>query len=247
MLRSSLESHPAIVCQSELFNSDDPKLPYPLSTPTYEVLDRWAYKDYPPEIQCAGFTLHAYHPHGLSLVPEIRQNPNWAEVWDLLAGMPGLLVIHLKRGNLLRRHLSHVMARSSGVWHSWDSAAVDKISHLQGRPPKRQIDSHRGAQPAVTIDPQVLERDFIEVEQAHRLADERLNFHPTLRVRYEELCSDYNRVSREVQEFLRVSPVLALRAAVSKLEHRPLRDSISNYGELKKYFEDTRWEAFFDE
>ena len=161
--------------------------------------------------------------------------------------MPGLLVMHLKRGNLLRRHLSHVMARSSGVWHSWDSTAVDKITHLHGRPPERQIDFHRTGQPSVTIDPQVLERDFFEVERAHRLADERLKAHPTLNVRYEDLRSDYDRVSREVQEFLRVSPVLALRAAVSKLEHRPLRDSISNYGELKVHFQGTRWEVFFDE
>ena len=247
LLRSSLESHPAIVCQSELFNSDDPNLPYPLSTPTREILDRWAYRDHSSEIQCAGFTLHAYHPHGLSLVPEIRQNPNWADIWDMLASMPGLLVIHLRRANLLRRHLSHVMARSSGIWHSWDSETVDKITHLHGRPPDGQIDSQRVAQTALTIDPRVLERDFVEVDQAHRVAEERLKAHPTLRVRYEELCSDYDRVSRDVQEFLRVSPILALRATVSKLEHRPLRDSISNYDELKGHFQRTPWEVFFDE
>ena len=38
LLRTALESHPEIVCRAEPFNSDDRRLPYPLETPTAEVV-----------------------------------------------------------------------------------------------------------------------------------------------------------------------------------------------------------------
>ena len=115
MLRTALESHPAIRCQSELFNTDNRQLPYPFSMPTREVLDGWAFHDYPPSIQCVGFVLHAYHPLGLSLVPEIRQNPDWGDVWTILGSMPDLRVIRLVRRNLLQRHLSHLVRGPQGA------------------------------------------------------------------------------------------------------------------------------------
>lgn len=246
MLRSSLESHPAIVCQSEVFNSDNRDLPYPLSTPAREILDRWVYGDLPATTRCAGFVIHSYQPWGLCLVPQLRQNPKWASVWTILAEMDDLKVLHLKRANLLRRHLSHIMARRTAIWHCWDGARVAEVTHLGNPPPQSQIDSRPTNPPQVTLDPKRLEEDFLDVERARRFADQTLTAHPILDVSYEELCRDYQGVCRGVQHFLGVAP-LALQPALEKLERRSLAQAIRNYQELKDRFSNTRWAAFFDE
>jgi hypothetical protein len=244
MLRTSLESHPAIVCQSEVFNSDDRQLPYPLERPAQDILDEYVYRPKPPSVQCVGFVLQAYHPRGLSLVPEIRQNPGWDDVWTLLAGMPDLRVIHLKRLNLLRRHLSHVNAHESGIWHDWDSESVRLVTHLADPPAVGRRPADR---PAVTLNPGRLTADFQDVVWSRRRADLTLGHHPILEVIYERLCDGYDAECRRVQEFLGVSPVRPLRPAVFKLEERPLAEAIANYHELKHHFARTPWGDFFDE
>ena len=243
LLRTSLESHPAIACQTEVFNSDSPDLPYPLTTPTSDVLARWVYRSFPPEVACVGFVLQAYHPWGLEAFPGIRENPRWADVWDLLSKMADLRVIHLRRDNSLRRHLSHVLARETGAWHAWDPERVERVSHLKqpedvGEAPPRA--------PAVRLDPVRLELDFAETERLHDGVLERFAEHAYLSVGYEDLCTDRLSVGRAVQEFLEV-PIIALSAAVSRLPQRPLPESIANYGALKRRFAETRWARFFDE
>ncbi len=247
MLRSSLESHPAIRCQSEVFNSDNRELPYPLSTPTQEILDRWVYHEYPPAVQFVGFVLHAYHPRGLVLVPEVRENPRWDDVWTILADMPCLRVIHLKRRNLLRRHLSHLMARSTGTWHAWDAAGVQHVTHLGSRSPASETRSPAARRRQFTLDPRRLEADFLDVERARRRAGEALQHQATKEVIYEELCRDYHNVCEQLQDFLGVTPIRQLQPAVARLEHRPLQEAILNYGELKAHFKGSTWEAFFED
>lgn len=246
MLRTSLESHPAIVCNSELFNSDNRNLPYPLSTSTREILDQWVYHEYPPETRCVGFVLQSYHPWGLSLVPEIRQNPNWADVWTLIAEMQDLKVLHLKRTNLLRRHVSHVLARTTSVWHAWDHDRVSRVSHLGETPAADKRTRQQAGRPQVTLDAARLEADFLDVERARRFAEEQLAGREIMEVNYEEFCSSYEVVCAAVLRFLEVS-TLPLRPAVAKLEHRPLAETVSNYRELKDHFAGTRWETFFEE
>ena len=247
MLRTSLESHPAIICQSEVFNSDNRRLPYSLTTPAREILDAWVYRPLPIDVQAAGFVLQAYHPWGLALVPEIRQNPEWGDLWTILAAMPDLRVIHLKRRNLLRRHLSHVTARASGGWHAWDRVAVHRVTHLGSPPPPDQIGRRPALGDPVSLDPGILEADFRDVARAHRFADHTLGHQPKIDVIYEELCHDYELTCNRLQEFLGAVPVIPLAPAVGKLEQRSLAEAIANYPELKHHFAGTEWAGFFDE
>jgi len=243
LLRSLLESHPAIVCQSEVFNSDDPDLPYPLTTSSREVLDRWVYREFEPPVRCAGFVLQVYHPLGLKAFPGIRENPHWLDVWDILEGMPELRVIHLRRGNHLRRHLSHVMARQSGDWHRWEPDRLDDVTHLH-RP---EIPGVGGAQrPVVRLDAGRLREDFEEVEQLHARVTGRFRHHAYLPLSYEFLCDQPELAAQRLTQFLGVDS-LPLRPAVSKLELRPLAECIENFSELKSEFSGTRWSGLFDE
>lgn len=246
LLRSCLESHPAIACQAEPFNPDDRRLPYPLSTPTREVLDGWVFHPrHPPEIEQVGFVLQAYHPWSLRTFPGARQNPAWADVWEILRAMDGLRVIHLERRNLLRRHLSFVTSRATGKWHQWDRSRVAGVSHL-APPPPGEIGPRRGEAPAVPLEAERLRSDFEEVEHWRRAAREALAGRPCHVVVYEDLCREPDTVCRGVQEFLGVAPRI-LVPAVSKLDTRPLPKAIPNLDALAHAFRGTRWQPFFEE
>lgn len=243
LLRTSLESHPAIVCQTEVFNSDNPNLPYSLATPTSRILGDWVFRNFSAEVECVGFVLQAYHPWGLKAFPGIRVNPHWDDVWSRLAAMKDLRVIHLRRDNMLRRHLSHVMARKTGNWHAWDLGAVDKVTHLGAPPP---VDVPPSRRDPVCLDPERLVLDFEETEHLHRVVAERFQHHPVCSLSYEALCRDFHSVCARVQAFLGVRPI-RMTAAVSKLEQRSLAESIVNYDVLKRRFSATRWRQFFDD
>ncbi len=226
-----------------MFNSDNPNLPYPLSTPTNTILADWVFKDFPEPTQQAGFVLQAYHPFALQAFPGIRENPAWADIWQILAGMPDLSVIHLRRDNLLQRHLSHVLARTTGEWHSWDKQRVKAVTHIEDDAIDRAGSNVRRDK-VVALDPEQLQTDFAEVENWHNRAEQLLSQHPGISITYEQLRDNLPVTTKKVLDFLKVDSY-PLQAAVKKLEKRSLRQAISNYDELKQHFADTGWADFF--
>lgn len=244
LIRTALESHPNIACQTEVFNSDNPHLPYPLSLKTEEVLTKWAFKVPDENTTHAGFVLQAYHPNGLKAFPGIRQNPDWNNVWDILASMPDLKVIHLRRSNLLKRHLSHRKARHTGQWHNWKSERLSNVSFLE-TPTAQQIDRPANAH-ALTLDADNLAVDFADVSAWHDFAERKLGHLPSLKLTYEDLCSDFEAQCQKAQAFLGVQQQ-PLTSAVNKLETDKLSSSIANYQQLKDAFAHTQWAEFFED
>ncbi|MDJ0742009.1 MAG: hypothetical protein QNJ32_01470 [Xenococcaceae cyanobacterium MO_167.B27] len=98
MLKSSLEAHPNVICLTEMFNPDyiEGKYPYDDSIPAKQVLDKFIYCDYDPEVKAVGFCLHRIG----------AKFGNWPRLWDILRDMKDLYVLSLSRENLLRRYLS---------------------------------------------------------------------------------------------------------------------------------------------
>lgn len=245
LLRSSLESHPAVICQAEPFNANDRRLPYSLDTPVEEILAGWVFRDdVAPEIEAVGFVLHAYNPWEMKAFAGDRLNPPWERVWKILDRTDGLRVLHLKRRNLLLRHRSQVTSRATGKWHEWDPDRVRRLSHL-AEPPSRDVGPRADAPPVVELDPQRLRVDFEDVERWHRKAENVLSSRPRLEVVYETLCDEYSATCRKIQEFLDLE-VRELEPAVKKLETRSPGDSIGNFDDLAEHFRDSRWSAFFD-
>lgn len=243
LLRTLLESHPQIVCQSEVFNSDNPNLPYPLTIDAQDILNQWVYRSFPDRVDTVGFVLQAYHPFGLKAFPGIRENPHWADIWTHLDHSPELRIIHLRRDNSLRRHLSHLMARQTRRWHNWEQNRIDQISHLQPVDPAPEI---RQEKPTLSLDFDRLLLDFEEVEQLHERVRQRYSGDRYFSLSYEDLCARPVALSNQLLDFLDVEKV-SLSAAVKKLENRPLVDSIANYEQLKQRFAGSRWQRFFEE
>lgn len=50
--------------------------------------------------------------------------------WGWLRGQGDVVVVHLVRRNFLRRLISHNLARSSGVWHTWRSVDVPRRTYV---------------------------------------------------------------------------------------------------------------------
>jgi len=245
LLRTALESHPHIVCQTEVFNSDNPNLPYPLTLTSQQVLDNWVYKDFTSEVHCAGFVLQAYHPYGLTALSGVRANPHWNDIWPILQHMPNLKVIHLRRQNLLRRHLSHIRARTSQQWHNWSSAQLPHISLLE-TPPANHIDQYQKLNDVLTLDPTVMQQDFTEVNLWQQRAEELLSHHNCCHVLYEDIHDNFHGECSRILSFLGVGQQ-TLKSGVNKLENRPLSQSIANYAELKSLFQHTPWISYFED
>ncbi len=210
------------------------------------ILREHVFKPHPPHVTHAGFVLHAYHPFALESVAGQRANPAWAEIWPRLAALADLRVLHLKRRNLLRRHVSHLVARRSRFWHSWRAGSVEHVTHLDAPPHPDSVEWRPDRRPVVQVDPQAFERDVAEVERWRRHADGALAARPCLEVIYEELCADFQGVGARVQDFLGL-PRASLQPAVNKLEERPLRDAVSNYEALRAHFAGTPLAVYFDE
>lgn len=245
LLRTALESHPAIRCQTEIFNSDNPNLPYSLDTSTQEVLNNQVYKNINAKTTRVGFVLQAYHPNDLKAFPGIRANPHWSNIWDMLKAMPDLKVIHLRRNNLLKRHLSHVQARTSGQWHNWKAETLNNISLIEA-PPATHIDRYDVKQHIHSLNAEVLEQDFNEVESWHKFAEQKLDNKASIKLSYENLHRNFDNECRKALEFLGVDNI-ELQSSVRKLENRSLRASIKNYDELKKRFSTSPWSLFFED
>ena len=54
-------------------------------------------------------------------------------------------------------------------------------------------------------------------------------------VYYEDLCNDFNRTTKSIQEFLELDYFKIKRGDLQKQEHRPLKEIITNYEDIKKY------------
>lgn len=98
MLKTSLDAHPNMVCLTEMFNPDyiAREYDYDDSMPAPQVLKKYIYKDYEPEVKAVGFCLHRFGSNF----------GNWPNLWNILKNTEDLYIVSLTRNNLLRRYLS---------------------------------------------------------------------------------------------------------------------------------------------
>ena len=132
-------------------------------------------------------------------------------------------VIFLHRRNMLRWHVSYLVAQQGGVW-------IACLPERGPRPPV-WVDEH-GMPPA---DPGGL---------AHQHRARRFFAgHRCLDLWYEDLVNDFDAQMDTVQRFLGLVPQ-QLRPTCVKQENRPLCEAIANFDQLRSAWRGTRWEQF---
>ena len=234
LLRGSLMSHSRIVVFGDLFRKyrvDRPNdiywgLPfYPQTQDAISLrqrdpirfLETQVFRKFPTCVSAVGFKVLYPHAH-----PE-----SWQPVLNYLRDQKTLKVIHIKRRNILKTHLS-----LKRVEHS-----KDKWVNLAGTPEDNG---------AIFLDYEECLQAFIHTRQWETEHDRLFEGHDKLEVVYEDLVSNYQAEMKRIQEFLGVK-YETVKPLTYKQTRQPLSKAIANYAELKQRFANTPWEIFFED
>ena len=230
-LQSLLNSHSQIVAFGEIFQSYDAirwdYVSYPLEAPRHQLslcqrdpirfVETHVFARFPKEISAVGFRLFYSH----------AQHPSQRCLWPHLRDCKDLKIIHLKRRNVLRRYLSHRVAKESGRWRV--------LSGQTG-----------GDTVSVRLDYDDCLQWFTKTREQEQKHDVLFADHDMIDLFYKDLSRDYAGEMRRVQQFLGVEYQQVI-PATHKQAKRPLSAAISNYHELKQEFKGTPWEEFFED
>lgn len=210
LLASYLNSHPQMHANGELLRHLGGTAPRAaLST---------AFAKEPHAIKAAGFKLFYNHP----------QDGSVEDLWDALAEMPDLSVLHLKRRNLLRTLVSRRIAATNDVW-------IETGHRTPPVPSPKQVE--------LSVDG--LAEAFHAIRRAEERADEFFGARPFLKLHYEDLVEDPQAQFRSITDFLGVAPRQP-RTRLRRQNPEPLSQLIVDYDELRRAFAGTEWSAFFD-
>ena len=219
LLISYLNSHPNIFALGEMWgnNHHTETIAYRKSNPL-EYLSMYCYRGYDKCIKAVGFKIFYYHP----------VNGESRLIWNNLQDSKDIKVIHLKRSNILRTHLSRAIAGKTDKW----TVTGSKNISLENK--------------AVKLSADECLKVFQQTRKWETEADDFFKQHSVLEVNYEDLISDAHNELEKVQNFLDL-PLKRLKTSLKKQNPEPLSKLISNYSELKNQFENTEWIKFFED
>lgn len=145
-------------------------------------------------------------------------------IWDYLCNDRDIRVIHLIRKNTFKRILSHEVANIRGQWLHDSSGTNDLV---------------------ISQSPEWwLEKLQLDDEREKHLVT-RFKKHSVMPIYYEDLVSEWDIVTDDVQVFLGVEPK-KVEKKTNKQEQLPLSKRCGNYNELVDYFQDTKYGWMFE-
>lgn len=177
-----------------------------------------AFGKQPRHIRAKGFKIFYYHP----------LDGKAEELWNELTARENIRVIHLTRQNILRTLLSRKIA---GIQDTWTGTRFDAVNTESKR---------------VQFTVQELQEGFSQTRAWESAAAARFGSHPVLHVSYEELITDPRETLASLFAFLKVCNEEP-RTSLRRQNPENLQALILNYDKLKKAFEATPWEAFFED
>jgi len=229
-LSNLLNAHPQIMIYGEIFKSRERvgwNL-FPASLPRereldlirnhpLDFLDKRLFRAYQKRLKAVGFKMFYYH----------AEEPEWKPVWQHLLSNKDIAVIHIKRANILKTHLSFKKAQMTDHW-----LQGGRMSVKEGQ--------------AIALDFEECQAAFEQTRRWEEEYDELFAEHRKLDLLYEDLTADLAKQSKRIQDFLGVDS-LDLKPLTRKQAKMSLSQAISNYEELREEFRGTPWESFFVE
>jgi LPS sulfotransferase NodH len=229
LLARSLNRHSQIVAYGEILR-DKGFFParfveFGRSQGLYQIdpvafLERKVYRKYPQDVAAVGFKIFYGHA---------PRDTAWGQaVWKTLTEQKTIKVLHLKRRNLLRAHLSRQQAAETREW----------IHYSAGR------SNH-----AVTLSYSDTLAHFTRTRQQEMEYAALFAGHPVIDVYYEDLAAVFENEMARLQAFLGVGGASheVIRPPTHKRPSQRLSDQVANYQELKTQFQDSPWAEFFEE
>ncbi|MFM1873509.1 MAG: hypothetical protein RL398_2931 [Planctomycetota bacterium] len=148
-------------------------------------------------------------------------------IFDHFAAVPGLRVLHLKRGDRLGRYVSHLQAAATDSWY------VGKREQPPAPPPG-----------PLELQPLAVARDFELVRLAEELYSGFFPDASTMEFDYSELADDLPRLAPRIGEFLGVR-IEELTPRSRKTGTAKLGDRVVGLAALTRAFAGTRWRSLF--
>lgn len=227
-LRGLLNSHSQITVFGELFQNKEEigwampgyrqsnRLLKLFREEPVRFLESKVFRPFPKEVGAVGFKLFYYH----------AQDEVWRPLWDYLREETSIKVIHIRRENILKTHLSKQQADMTDVW-------VD-------------TGGERKSRPGVSLSYESCLEAFAQTRAWEQEVARHFAGHDRIEVIYETLAADYASEMARVQAFLGIQAE-ALAPETYKQPRKPLSQAILNYAELKERFAGTEWSSFFVE
>jgi LPS sulfotransferase NodH len=158
-----------------------------------------------------------------------------------------LMFIHLVRKNTLQVLISLKRATLSNEWWRMDPGFLEGLERIGigQRSPEKNINKTAEAL-AFSIDPLEVQRFFVKSEEQTLQVKRELTGHPVLEISYEALLQQPQETTTSMLNFLGVSHQ-ALTSRNIMQNTRAMRENLSNFEVLIKYFSESQWEVFFDE
>jgi len=210
LLATFLASHPNKKVDHEIFHN--------LNGKDFRIVLKYQFGKYPRRIDAVGFKIFYYHP--------LDEKCN--SLWKALENTKDLYVIHLKRRNILRTHLSWKLANESNEWV------------------KSKMSSTKLEKKKIFLSVDELNREFERTRNWEQEGDTMFAEHPMIEIYYEDIVNNPETQLKKVTDFLGLS-YFQPETHLKKQNPEKLYELINNYDELKNYFEHTPWEAFFED
>lgn len=212
LLASLLNSHPKIEVRGEVFSR--------IKQASCRTVWNKVFSKRLPWIKYLGFKIFYDHPI----------DSDDKEVWDFIKKDVDIRIIHLKRRNILRSHVSRLIALKTDKWTSTQN---NEPAENESR--------------AVEVDTGHCIDQFQQLEKWQNDHDKRsFSQHEYLEVIYEELASEPQKIMNEVFDFLQL-PRRKVETKLKRQNPEPLNLLIKNYSEVKKVLEEKGYAHFLIE
>lgn len=243
LLQTLLSSHSQIRVFGELFAAyalpgwgiepvlKSPKAIALIQNDPVSFLDKYLFTLVPRQLAASPFK-PGLRVVGFKLFYDQAREEPWQTVWDYARERTDIRIIHIKRRNLLKAHLSHKRAQAS---RSWIDTPLNRPNEDA---PVSDLHLH--------LDYEECLRAFTHTREQEQICDEMFASHQRIEVLYEDLSADWRKEIERVQDFLDV-PRESLEPVTRKQASLPMANEIANYLELKDRFRGTVWEELFDE
>lgn len=151
------------------------------------------------------------------------------EVWDLIEGDKEILIIHLKRSNILRSYLSHKIATKSGRWTQSSSAGLEELESEK-----------------INIDIEDCVKDLQKTQLCESAIAVRFAQHQCYELTFEQLV---NNPEEEMQKIFTAMHLKNRKIQTKMMKQNPesIKDIVLNYSALSTALAGTEYSHFLEE
>lgn len=250
-LTTLFQSHPSIVCYTELlsinqcsfgypffFEENDKKMLLLRNKNIVRFIKKIIFRGYLDEFKAVGFKTHY----------DQLAYPLFEKAFRYLKKHKEIKIIHLIRKNFLQTLVSNELAVVTNQYFTTNPVITEKIinSGLLDKQFSYSVVEKDLENVCISLDFEKVRNYFEETERSIELYRNAFSLHEMKEIFYEDLIQNQQQVTETLLNFLGVENK-TLSSVLLKQNTRTLSDVIINYKELEEKFRGSKWAWFFTE